>query len=191
MTNTAQPVGSFFGASVALSSDGTAALVTAPGVNSKRGAAYIFGAPSEGAWVSSSAPTATLTDAGSRLNGLLGVGSSLSADGATALLGAPGYDLNTGATDVFHASDANSWTTSSTPNAILTDKALAACVVPKLKGLKVAVARKALAIGRCRLGKATRVHSKTKQEHGRVLSQSKKPGKRLAISTRVAVSVGK
>lgn len=174
---------------VALSSDGRTALVFAPGVNSQRGAAYVFRASSEDAWASSSTPTATLTKAGAHAGDLMGFPGVLSPDGATALVGALGVRSNTGAAYVFHAADASSWATSSTPNATLTDDALAACTVPKLKGLKLRAAKSTLELGRCKLGKVTKVRSKHKK--GRVLSQGYKPGKRLAIHAKVSVKVGK
>jgi hypothetical protein len=187
------PVGGFqdglFGPWVAVSADGTTALVTAAGVNSNRGAAYIYRVADEGAWASSSAPTATLTDSGGRANDLLAFG-VLSADGATALVGAPGVKSWTGAAKVFHVADESSWASTSTPNATLTDKALAACVVPKLKGLPLRATRRPLEIGRCELGSVTKVLS-TSRHQGRVLSQNRNPGKRLAIGAKVSISVGK
>jgi hypothetical protein len=176
------------GAHVALSADGKAALVLAPGVNSARGAAYLFSAPGEGSWVSSSAPAATLTRSGARPKDSLGVG-VFSADGATALTGAPGVRLQTGEADVFHVSAESSWVSSSTPDAKLTDDALAACVVPKLKGLRLSVAKTALADARCHIGKVTRVPSKYRKS--RVLWQNRKPRTRWAIGARVSVRVGK
>jgi len=176
---------------VAVSSDGTTALVLAPGVNSRRGAAYIFRAASEGAWASSATPSATLTNSGGHAKDFLGSVGVLSADGATALVGADDVQSYTGAAYVFHAADQSSWTTSSTPNATLTNKALAACVVPKLKGLKLPAARSALAVGRCKLGRVTKVHSNSRRQKGRVLSQNRKPGSRLAINAKVNVKIGK
>jgi hypothetical protein len=183
-----------FGIRVALSSDGTTALVGALDPDhSPRGAAYIFRASGEGAWASSSAPTATLTNSSvdPKKIALFGpsVGGILSADGATALVGAPGVHLGTGAADVFHVSDESSWASSATPNATLTARALAACVVPRLKGLKLSAAQFALAAGRCRLGRVTKVDSPHRK--GRVLSQSRKPGRRLAIGAKVGVRIGK
>lgn len=191
-----------FGWTVAVSGDGTTALVTDSGVNAYRGAAYIFRASGEGAWASSSAPTATLANSGAHANDDFltkyagpSAAAALSTDGATVLVGAPGVDKRTGAADVFNVAESSSWATSSTPNAVLTDTALAACTVPKLKGLKLNStnylhsAGWALAVARCRLGKVTKVHSKTKK--GRVLVQSPKPGKRLIIGAKVAVRVGK
>jgi hypothetical protein len=171
---------------VAVSSDGTTALVLAPGVDS----AYIFRSPSvEGAWVNDSAPTVELTNSGGKHNDFLGYPGVLSADGATALVGASGVRSNTGAADVFHVTNSSAWVTNPNPTAKLTDDALAACVVPKLKGLKLRGARAALEAGRCKLGKVTRAHS-TKAKKGRVLSQSKKARKRLAIGAKVSLRVG-
>ncbi len=179
-----------FGDSVAVSNDGTTALVTAPGVSSKRGAAYIYRASGEAAWADSSAPAATLTNAGSHANDFMGFG-DLSSDGATALLGAPGVQSGTGAADVFHVADESSWSSSSAPDAIVTVKSLAACVVPRLKGLKLPAVKYALAVGRCGLGKVAKVRTKTKKSRGRVLSQNHKAGKRLAIGAKVSVKIGK
>jgi hypothetical protein len=180
-----------FGGSVALSTDGRTALAAAPRGSAARGAAYIFRASGEAAWASSSAPTATLTDSAGHPKDYLGGSGVLSVDGATALLGVPGVQLQTGAADVFHVSDASSWASTSTPNATLTVEALGACVVPKLKGLSLSAAKWSLWAGRCRLGKVTKVHAKTKKTRSRVLSQNPKPGRLLAIGAKVAVKVGK
>lgn len=182
--------GDGFGVNVALAPDGKAALVFAAGHAAKRGAGYIFSALSEATWTLSSTPTATLTDSGGHPKDLLGIG-GFSLDGATVLAGAPGVNLQTGAAKIFHVLDESSWTDTSSPDATLTDKALAACVVPKLKGLKLAAAKSALGVGRCRLGKVKKVHAKTKKSRGRVLSQNRKAGRRLAINAKVNVRVGK
>jgi len=175
---------------VVVSTDGTTILVLALAVNAKRGAAYVFRASSEGAWASSSTPTATLTNAGAHSGDFLGaITGAFSADGATALIGAYGVRSGTGAAYVFHAADESSWATSSTPNAALTNDALAHCVVPKLRGLKLPAARHALAVGRCNLGRVTKVHSAHRK--GRVLSQSRKAGTRLAIGAKVNVRLGR
>ena len=174
---------------MAVSGDGTTVLVLASAVNAKRGAAYIFRASSEAAWASSSTPSAILTNAGAHAGDFLGFPAVLSPDGATALMGAYGVRSGTGAAYVFHVADESSWATSSTPNASLTNDALAACVVPKLKGLKLAAAKHALAVGRCNLGRVTKVHSAHRK--GRVLSQSRKAGTRLAINAKVNVRVGR
>ncbi|HEY2354085.1 MAG TPA: PASTA domain-containing protein [Gaiellaceae bacterium] len=189
LTKAGAPGDDFFGSSVALSADGTVALVGAGGVNKRHGAAYIYRASGEGAWTSSSAPDVTLTHAAGRRNDLLGLGIALSPDGATALVGAVGVDHMTGAADVFHAADASSWATTSTPNAVLTVKALAACVVPKLKKRPLEYAKYELALARCGLGKVTKVDSKMKK--GRVVSQSKRPGRHLAIGAKINVKIAK
>ncbi len=113
-----------FGASVALSADGTTALIGASlGVSggSAAGAAYIFHAPAANSWVSSSSPTATLTDA-SGGEQELGGAVTLSADGTTALIGAPwaGPTVEHGNAYIFHAASEGSWATTSTPTATLT-----------------------------------------------------------------------
>jgi hypothetical protein len=64
------------------------------------------------------------------------------------------------------------------------------CVVPKLKGKKLKASKKALFRGDCKLGKVT--HRKVKpKKAGKVLSQSRKPGKVLASGTKVNLTVGK
>lgn len=188
LTNAGGAADDQLGETLAVSTDGTTALLLASGVATGRGAAYIFHASGEAAWASSSAPTAKLTKAGAHAQDSLLIG-ALSTDGATALLGAPRVRSGTGAAYVFHASDASSWATSSTPNATLTNDALAACVVPKLKGLKLHAAKARLTVGRCRLGRVTRVHSTHRK--GRILSQSRKPGRRLAIGAKIRVRVAK
>ncbi len=187
--------GDDFGFKVAVSSDGTTALVSAPHPGPPLRAAataYIFRASSEGAWASSSAPTATLTGSRGRTRDgydLPRDGGALSADGATALVGAPGFRFGTGAVDVFHAADAASWPSKSTPSAILTDATLFDCVVPQLKGMKVSKARAALKAASCRIGKVSRVHAKGKRGH--VVSQSAYPGKRLPRGAKIGVKVVK
>ena len=182
--------GDGLGARVAVSADGTTALVTAPGLDGKRGGSYIFRVSGEGAWASSSAPTATLTDSGGRARDSLGWGPALSADGATAVVGAPGVRSETGAVDVFHVPDASSWASSSTPTAILTVSALARCVVPRVKGLTVIAAKSALRARSCRLGRVRRVvHGRARKGH--VVSQSRTAGSRLAVGTKVAIKVKK
>jgi hypothetical protein len=179
------------GYGVAVSADGTTAVVTAPGVNRKAGATYVFHATDEGAWTSRATPNATLTDSTGGRNGRLGVGLGSSADGATVLIGAPGVDWNTGAADMFHVSDASSWLTSSTPAATLTNSALPhlECVVPQLVGLRLAAARVALKDAKCRLGKVTEVRSRAKK--GRIVSQSRTPKSHLAPRSKVNVTVAK
>ncbi len=122
LTDAAGPAGATLGISVALSSDGTTALVSAPDTDSRTGAAYIFHASAEGAWASTSIPAAALTDAAGAANDMFGDSVSLSADGTTALIGAefagPG-----GAAYIFRASAENAWASSSSPTAALTNAA--------------------------------------------------------------------
>jgi hypothetical protein len=174
---------------VSLSTDGATALVADPRLAGIRGGAHIFHVAGEGAWATSSAPTATLTDSGSHAKDVLGDANALSGDGATALLGAPGVRFATGAADAYHASDASSWASTTTATAILTVSALDACVVPKLKGLTVSAAKSELKARSCRLGKVSRVHAKGKR--GRVVSQSLKSGSRPRVGTKVAVKIAR
>ncbi len=112
--------GGAFGSSVSLSADGTTALVGAPTENSRTGAAYVFHAPSESSWVSSSAPDARLSVASGAASDSFGHSVALSGDGLTALIGADGVKQRTGAAYVFHSSSESGWTTSSSPAATLT-----------------------------------------------------------------------
>ena len=105
------------GVDVAVSADGTTALVGAPGVGSGKGAVYVYHVASAGSWSSSSTPVATLTQPlGHRLQSLGGWGLALSADGTTAFVGTP----NDRAVYVFHASSEDAWASTSTPTATLT-----------------------------------------------------------------------
>ena len=113
--------GDVFGTSVAISADGTTAVIGAPGVNSSTGAAYVFHVSGDGSWVTSSTPTATLTNSAGASFDVLGTSVAISADGTTAVIGAPGVSSNTGAAYVFHVSGEGSWATSSTPTATLTN----------------------------------------------------------------------
>jgi hypothetical protein len=113
------------GGSVAMSADGTTALVTAPGAGNGKGAAYIYHVANAGSWVSSATPAATLSGVSSHGFGeALGWVAALSADGTTAFLGAPfAIDLDAqtlGAVEVFHVSSESAWTSTSTPTATLT-----------------------------------------------------------------------
>jgi S-adenosylmethionine/arginine decarboxylase-like enzyme len=110
-----------FGLSVAISSDGTTALIGAYGVTSYTGAAYVFHVAGQGSWSSSSAPTATLTNGAGAFNDSFGDQVAISADGTNALIGADGVKSNTGAAYVFHTTGEGSWSTSSAPTATLTN----------------------------------------------------------------------
>jgi hypothetical protein len=93
----------FFGGSVALSGDGNIALVGAYGKNTFTGAAYVFmrGGTTWSQQAKLAAGDGALTD-------YFGGSVALSADGATALVGAYGHDNNTGAAYVF-ARSGTSW----------------------------------------------------------------------------------
>jgi hypothetical protein len=109
------------GSSVALSSDGTTALIGAPGADSGLGAAYVFHVSSEDAWASSSVPTATLKKSSGSTSDNFGSSVALSSDGMTALIGAYGVNSFAGAAYVFQATAEDAWATSSTPTATLTN----------------------------------------------------------------------
>lgn len=180
--------GNALGEDVALSTDGETALVTARGANAKHGAAYVFHVATEAAWAPSAAPAATLTHSDLIPKDVLGI-LGLSADGATALIGAPTVRFQTGAAFVYHASAASSWAAVSTPAANLTNSALNACIVPQLRRLKVSAARSALKARSCRLGKVKRVHKRGKR--GRVFFQNRPVGARLPVGAKVSVKVVK
>jgi PASTA domain/FG-GAP repeat len=115
-------------AAVATSSDGTTVLVAAGAVGNNRAAAYVFHVASPGAWRSSVAPTAKLTDAAERTG--FGSGVALSDDGRTALVG------ERAGADVFHVAAADAWRSSSLPAARLVADAEGAAQ----GGLSIAVA---------------------------------------------------
>jgi hypothetical protein len=122
LTNGAGPsTGDELGTAVAVSQDGTTALVGAPGVNSSQGAAYIFHTTSEGSWSSTAVPVATLTNSAGAAKDLLGYSVALSSDGTTALVGAFGVNSLSGAAYVFHVSSEASWSSSKAPVATLTN----------------------------------------------------------------------
>ena len=181
----------YFGDSLTMSGDGTTAVVTAPWAGSGRGAAYVFHVTGGAAWATSSTPTATLTDSAGHANDVLGFTAALSADGATVLLGAPGFDWDTGKADVFYVADASSWNGSSTPAARLTDSALPkpVCVVPRLVGKSLSQAKDTLRYTNCLLGKVKKVHS-TKKNKRRVVWQSRAPKRHLSPGRRSASRSG-
>jgi len=82
-----------FGAAVALSADGSTALVGAPGDNAGAGAAWLF-TPTEGVWT---AEGEKLTGAGESGAAQLGSSVALTPDATTALVGGPGDNAGIGA----------------------------------------------------------------------------------------------
>ena len=105
-----------FGAGVALSSDGTTALV------GTLGGADIFQVAAADSWRDSSTPTATLIadPIGEEVGGL-STSVGLSADGTTALVGVTSNHTFVGAADIFRVAGMNTWVSSATPDAVLTD----------------------------------------------------------------------
>jgi hypothetical protein len=185
-----------FGSTVAVSSDGTTALIGSPTLHGYRGGADLFRASGEGAWVSSSEPTARLANVGMHvMDADLHDGIALSADGSTALVGAPGVQFETGAADIFHVADWSSWGAGTPPTAILTVSALHKCVVPELLGRTVIGAKRALEARGCRLGKVSQAAPEG-VETGHVVSQSyggngEPNTTRVPLGTRVAVAVAR
>ena len=103
--------GGAFGYSVALSADGTTALVGAEGADGGKGAVYVFHVSSAGDWASATAlrPVVTLSDPAAANADYFGSSVALSADGTTAVVGAYGYEGSTGAVYVFHVPAEASW----------------------------------------------------------------------------------
>ena len=64
------------------------------------------------------------------------------------------------------------------------------CVVPKVVGKTLAIAKTRIRHAHCRVGRITRKHSSARKK-GRVIAQSPRAGKRLAIGARVNLVVGK
>ena len=100
----------FFGSSVALSADGSTALIGAP---SGDGGAYLYTEPS-GGWPTAPIPTSAAMFAFPAASGSgeeLGESVALSSNGEVALLGAPGYDSSDGVAYIYTGSGA-SWSLS-------------------------------------------------------------------------------
>jgi hypothetical protein len=192
LTNARGARGDGLGDVVRASPDGLTVVATVGGAAKNAGAVDVFHVSDAGAWATTSQPAAALTEPTRHPNDLLGVGLAISADGTTALIGAPGAHWHTGKAEVFHVADAGSWVTSSTPAATLTNSALPkpVCVVPGLRGAPVFLARLLLPAFNCRLGKVKRVHVKNKRLRKLIVSQSPAPGRHRA-GTKVSVKVGK
>ncbi|MCI4354831.1 MAG: PASTA domain-containing protein [Thermoplasmata archaeon] len=121
----------FIGSAVAISGDGTTALLGDTDANNSAGGALVFHVPSAGAWASSSTANAYLSNENRPFSyAALGWAVALSNDGTTAFLGAPGLNdtgsptpgvkKTAGAVDVFHVSGADAWASNPTPTATLT-----------------------------------------------------------------------
>ena len=63
------------------------------------------------------------------------------------------------------------------------------CVVPRIRGTKLAAARRAIRRAHCRVGKVRRAHSR--QPSGRVIAQAPRAGKRLPLGTKVNLVVSR
>jgi PASTA domain len=65
------------------------------------------------------------------------------------------------------------------------------CVVPALRGLTVAFARRLLRAANCALGRVARKRTRRRRQVGKVLGQSIRAGRTVAEGTRVNVTVGR
>ena len=97
LTGSGESGDGFFGFSVALSADGSTALIGGPFDGSSKGAAWVF-TRSGGDWDQQGGK---LTGSGETGDGVFGLGVALAADGSTALIGGPFDDGNKGAAWVF------------------------------------------------------------------------------------------
>ena len=126
MATLSNPVGTApngFGSNVAISGDGKTVLVGDTAGGGGGGAVYVYHVSSEGNWTGTKEATATLTNALGAVSDSFGTALALSSDGTTAFVGALGANSHLGAIDVFHVASANSWVSSSTPGATLTNSA--------------------------------------------------------------------
>jgi uncharacterized delta-60 repeat protein len=64
------------------------------------------------------------------------------------------------------------------------------CVVPRVRGKTLRIARRTTARGRCRVGRVTRNFSQ-RVKKGRVISQSRRPGLRLPVGSKVNLVISK
>jgi hypothetical protein len=96
------------GTSISLSSDGTIIAIGAPGYNGDRGTVRVYTSPSGGAWKQHGSNIIG-TDAVNSVTGITGdkagTSVSLSSDGQTVCVGAPGHDYNKGAVRIYRSSE--------------------------------------------------------------------------------------
>jgi uncharacterized repeat protein (TIGR01451 family) len=104
-----------FGISVALSADGSSALIGAYGTVNAAGVAYAY-SQTGGVW--STTPIATFTDPLATVNDAFGISVALSADGNSALIGSYGA-VSTAGTAYAYSKTGGAWST--TPIAMFTD----------------------------------------------------------------------
>jgi uncharacterized delta-60 repeat protein len=64
------------------------------------------------------------------------------------------------------------------------------CVVPNVRGKTLRIARRTVARGRCAVGRVMRKFSK-RMKKGRIISQSRRPGLRLPVGSRVNLVISK
>jgi hypothetical protein len=192
LTNAAGKKGDGLGDITRASTDGMTVVASAVDAAKGAGALDVFHASGEDAWTTTSTPTTTLVEPKRKPNDLLGYGVAVSADGTTAVGGAPGVNWYTGNALVFHVADASSWGGSGHLAAKLTNSALPKphCIVPRLKGEPLEFAKFDLEFSDCGLGKVKKVHDK-KKLRGRIISQSPKPGSHRRAGFKVRVEVGK
>jgi PASTA domain len=65
------------------------------------------------------------------------------------------------------------------------------CIVPRLRGLPLAFAKRLLKAAHCAVGKVTRKKARKRSQVGKVLSQKTRAGSALPQGTKVAVTVGR
>ncbi len=99
LTGSGLGAGANFGGSVALSSDGSTALIGARSSAENSGAAFVY-APSAGSWSQQGAPLKGSEEAGEEF----GYSVALSANGSRALVGASGHEADTGAAWLYERS---------------------------------------------------------------------------------------
>ncbi|HTU39262.1 MAG TPA: hypothetical protein VMF35_14790 [Acidimicrobiales bacterium] len=116
LTDAAESGTSSFGESIALSGDGSTALVGDSGMRS----AYVFHTPNESSWSNTTSPTAALTPPNGTTAATFGASVALSSDGDTAAVGSRS-EFPQGSVYVFHSSGEAQWVTSSEPAATLSD----------------------------------------------------------------------
>jgi hypothetical protein len=136
LTNASAGENDALGAAVALSGDGTTAFLGDSAAGGEAGAVDVFHVASEALWLSSSSPTAILTNGAGAHKDWLGEPLAVSADGKTVVAGATGAEEEKGAAYVFRASAEDAWASTSTPTAELTDSAGARQNVPVLLGVR-------------------------------------------------------
>jgi len=74
---------------------------------------------------------------------------------------------------------------------VVTEKTAAQCVVPDLRGLTLAVARRMLRATNCALGVVTRKRTAKRKLAGSVITQKTAAGKKLRAGAKVAVTIGR